>query len=1121
MSGLQGSPQQDPPGEGLQPESGEGLQSQVRYVLDAVDVSPNSIVTPTPGAERLQQLQSTPTPNTEGVQSHMTSNTSIVDTSGLLPTEGWGTEGLYTDQTGSVQESNTEGVQSHVTSNTFTTDQPQDTPMTEAVGQSTDHMTPRTPVTPQTNPSHMTSAFQTPKNQRLIPTQGQTVLRYTRRGETPADVVNISSASSSSPSPNPKRTRTGLVDPMDVEAYGYASSESPSRIPETSSSKSATPQISYARMVKGKGKDQEDPGNDTSFMSRTWCKLKEFDNNRIPPITDVKYSVWLDMSDLYEDQAAIYRFAAANPYVCGLAHRPASKWMELYCKSQTHMEELLQHTWTVGTTEVQFIKAKKLAGSRIFLKLTNVTPCHSEDEVREDIAKTLRPYGIVGEIEPHYIVDFTNEFPDVNLCTRRWDAELFVPENTRLIMDPVPEILGTTTVIYWKGQYPVCHDCKVLGHWKKACNTNLRAQVQAARIARIPPAPIQTEEIPQAQPEKEIVPETTPAAEMAEPTQSNNTPKKTTPEVTPPVATDPQKETPAAPKPTTRTVKESEIIKQSRQVNIATGSAPRDETVIIRDDDGWTKVDNQKKRKPKTAEKRKKPKKGDQTESGTETKKPKKATLGPTAIEVSNRPRTVGNQLQYYLYMLEHGHILQNELQNYINKADAVTFITVTKPSMKTGSYESFTNWVGRRRRANKDDVQDIAKWKVSIPDYMDPTNPAYIDTSISAKQYNEKEEQRKNKQCKLTVNLPAALSPTETEQTQEVIFRPKDRMTTVLRNIKKKFSIGYQIDLTNAENDAMVNLFVIVDKAGIKDGSTVSIHKTITGSSTESPESSTNAITVRVQCLTSSKIWEITLPYTASTTHLYHKFQTENQLKHGSFTLLRSDQSRISRFTTLGNLHLRRGETIIYRPQEPIMLDVKWLDDKRQPQNKCVFVPLQGTVSELRDVVMEELLLNFEPMINIPGQILDGTKFIDELTESGKLEVHLRRIGQESWDHTEFNTTPPTKQIVALVMGDTETRTLTMEVGPTTTVADFANWVYKDFPEHKGKVLEDTIGLGYELAEMAEHIVPASGMVRIKISQTLEYSPEKLAAAVNFVAVMRSTTADALLTDAFSSFCP
>jgi hypothetical protein len=236
---------------------------------------------------------------------------------------------------------------------------------------------------------------------------------------------------------------------------------------------------------------------------------------------------------------------------------------------------------------------------------------------------------------------------------------------------------------------------------------------------------------------------------------------------------------------------------------------------------------------------------------------------------------------------------------------------------------------------------------------------------------------------------------------------------------------------------------------------------------------------------------------------------------------LLRSDGSRISRYTTLGNLHLRRNEVLIYQPIDSIMIDARWLDDNRQPQNKSTFVEADVTINKLRDILKEELLINFEPMITVPGAVTDDDARIDDLTESGKIEIHLHRIGQESWDNTTFNITPMPKQIMAIVIGDNTTRTITMEVGPDSLVADMAQLIYEDFPEHKGKMLEDKLGLPYELSEKAEVIVPASGTISVRVSPTLEYSPEQLRAAVTLAAVMRSTTVEELQSGSFSSFFP
>jgi hypothetical protein len=181
MSGQQGSPQQkDPPGEGLQ-ENSEGVQ---RQFLEAVDISPNSIATPTTlNTERLQQAQSTPTPNpsnpptTEDVSGDTSLNTYIVeglqdlqstptqylrwDTEQALDPWGWGGPNSSTIQQPQpnvneglqLTEPNSEGVQSHVTPNASTIDLSQDTQMMEA--QANDHVT-ATPTTPQHIPGHVT-----------------------------------------------------------------------------------------------------------------------------------------------------------------------------------------------------------------------------------------------------------------------------------------------------------------------------------------------------------------------------------------------------------------------------------------------------------------------------------------------------------------------------------------------------------------------------------------------------------------------------------------------------------------------------------------------------------------------------------------------------------------------------------------------------------------------------------------------------------------------------------------------------------------------------------------------------------------------------------------------------
>src|SRR5437879_5564001 len=763
MSGHRGPPQQDPRGtEGVQPRTPEGVQQ--REFLHHISISPSSLVSPQQQliGEGLQPDTPTPIRNLpletdEGVQNQVTLPEDVP-----MANQGWnlqtnqaasewdGPDNVTTNAS-SAQDWTTaeytnphyqvEPVQSHVTANAFgSQDQSQSHLTSESMvldRPHIGHVTQFSGSTPQPTPS--TPQNTVPPEERIVRVPyeaGQHLLRRTARGESPTDYVSTGSST-----PVSKCSKLSPDDPMNIESHGYQSSESPHLVtpqpntPSSTSSTTVTIAVSFAQMAKGKGKamQAETTGSQSStpILHRTWCNLKEFEDTRIPPVTDAKFSAWFNMQDTYEDQAAIYRFAGLSPNIFGLSYRPSQKWTEFYCRSAEQMKTLLSQEWTIGQTKVKLLTPRKLVGSRIFLKFVNVTPCHSEEEIRESIAKFMSGYGTPGRIEPHYILDPTGELPDVRLCTRRWDAELFIPERTRLIMDSVPLILDTETVVYWKGQRAVCQICKITGHWAKDCNSVLRAQAQAEKMKLIPPAPFTNPAITQSDPQP--TPVQTPAATEATSSKSTNqkqTPPTGTPKQTPPQTTTPkdapqksapQKETPA--KPAARVVKESEIIQQSREANMATGNAPVAETIIIRnEDDGWTKAKtrSQKRKEAAVTRKKSKDKAASDSESAAEGSR-KNPRLPPTAIQTSNRPRTVGNQLQYYLYMMERGQILSSELQMYINKAEPTSFITTTKPAIKQKDYESFSNWVQKRRRANKDDMQDVARWKVSMPDHMNP----------------------------------------------------------------------------------------------------------------------------------------------------------------------------------------------------------------------------------------------------------------------------------------------------------------------------------------------------------------------------------------------------------------
>src|SRR5438128_2680665 len=688
--------------------------------------------------------------------------------------------------------------------------------------------------------------------------------------------------------------------------------------------------------------------------------------------------------------------------------------------SDQHLHTLLNNEWTIGSTKVRLIPARKLAGSRVFLKFTNVNPCHSEDKIRKEIVKCLDIYGTVGQMEPHYILDPTGEYPNARLRTRRWDVELFIPERTRLIMDPVPTILDTETVVYWEGQYAVCQICKVTGHWTSECNSAIRAQVQKEKMSKIPPAPIATLNQPAITNPPSTQPDTTATAStQPQPQASQKQPQKKVQVETPTAKQGTQSGTtkpapanaPTAP-PAVRTVKESDIIQQSRRANAARGNAPTEETIVIRDEEeGWEMAQSESQKKK---QRKKKKKDTSDTETETEASKPKRrqsARLATTALDISNRPRTVGNQLQYFLWLLEKGQLLTGQLQTFINKADPISFITITKPAMKQKAYESFSGWVQRRKRAGEDDLKDALKWKVSIPDHMNPTNPAYIDTSVSAKKYREQEEARLNKSGKLTVWF--FTDDLDARNAETINFRPKDKISVIARNVKRKFKLNFLINLRIADTENNLRMEKTEDESGIKDDMTLVATKvvteTVSSDSMETPE----RILVRVLRPASNKPWTFSLEPSASTNHLYHEVAQQTHTRTHQFYLIRSNDSQVSRYTTIDGLNLRLNEVLIIKQIEPIRVDTYWLDASKEPQNKITYLDRNITFSNLGAYLAEEFLLDFEYLTEVEGQMLTGDETIGSLySNGGELTVYLRWIVQETWHKLTCEKTMKEKEI-------------------------------------------------------------------------------------------------------------
>src|SRR5437660_350478 len=361
---------------------------------------------------------------------------------------------------------------------------------------------------------------------------------------------------------------------------------------------------------------------------------------------------------------------------------------------------------------------------------------------------------------------------------------------------------------------------------------------------------------------------------------------------------------------------------------------------------------------------------------------------------------------------------------------------------MKQKAYEAFTGWVARRRRANIDDMQDVQKWKVSIPDHMNHTNPSFVDTSISAKKFKEQEEARLNKSYKLTATI-LGTDPTDSLQSETITFRLRDKVSIIARNVKRKFKLTYMIDLRIAEQQDKLKMTCTAEEAGLKEGTYVIVSRVETEE--ESSDTVERMIEVKVQKPGISKPWTKSILRTASTIHLYHNFVTDNQLKHGQYIIYRSDGSRISRYTTMEHLNLRKDEILIARQIDPIMIDAFWLDARKQQQNKSTFVDKNTEISGLRDILREDLFIDFECIVRIQGPEADSSSTIGSLPNlAGKLSISLCRIGQENWDNPAFTNTPIDKEIMSIVRAENkESQTFSMNAIDDATVMDFLHTIY------------------------------------------------------------------------------
>src|SRR5437879_11175169 len=85
--------------------------------------------------------------------------------------------------------------------------------------------------------------------------------------------------------------------------------------------------------------------------------------------------------------------------------------------------------------------------------------------------------------------------------------------------------------------------------------------------------------------------------------------------------------------------------------------------------------------------------------------------------------------------------------------------------------------------------------------------------------------------------------------------------------------------------------------------------------------------------------------------------------------------------------------------------------------------------------------------------------------------------------------------------------------------VADFAQFIYSAHPELRGRVLEDSTGLPYQLTDMLHNVIPASGLLHVRINTVQQYTDEQISIVLQTIAIERESSPSALVENDYNTF--
>src|SRR5438132_800410 len=610
----------------------------------------------------------------------------------------------------------------------------------------------------------------------------------------------------------------------------------------------------------------------------------------------------------------------------------------------------------------------------------------------------LGKVALVEKVAPVYLKPEEGCPEEDKLCTRRWNALVYVQPDKRFIVHPTFQMHGTTVVITWKGSTcSVCHHCKEAGHWTEKCTPMHRTLAAQKRMRKLEPSPL---------PQKTPVPTEELAEKPAEQGSSKDTPKSSDPpKKTQPDTKGKSKQTEEKTPPPAK--KSSTIIEEQAMAESKKAFA-EEGFYILSSGDEDPKSDDPKKTDPK---------KETPTRKYTQERQVRKLT----STNVSTRARSKGTLPDYALYLLRVGMTTVPKVNELLANTKPEEFMEITRPGMSKQLYANFGKFVDRRKNDTEaNTIDELKAYKVSIPECYIPGNESFVDTSV-ARTTGSKRKRRKSESTLEADSSAEERSATaqpithiniqyrddeDKDATFKLKFTKNMRINTLAKAIMKKKKITTRFRLIRKADSSILDLQKTAIETELKDGEVIILDKSLEigeEEKDEEMEEESNTVHIRFLQKGASKIWSKDFPNTTSTTNMYMEFAQHIRKRHTSFTLYRGDGTPVNRYTTVDKLHIRNLEILKEGSEEVVPMDINWIDSKKQHQHKPSFIPESISPVNVQWHIRHEFGLGFNFDVETDEANLVNLVTMKEVNEEmASNRLYLRRPSQKTWEDPE-----------------------------------------------------------------------------------------------------------------------